>query len=99
MVNKWPFKSRTMARAARTAFGSPSMAKGTPASGGREPRTNVIKGLGDATAAPRFRSTASSSLVRAPLEWSATLLLQAALVIRDAAALGIAASGTQNQII
>src|SRR5258708_440397 len=99
MVNEWPFKSRTMARAARTALGSPSMANGTWASEAREPRTNVIKGCTDATAAPRFRSAVSSSLVRAPLEWSATLPLQSAALDRDAAAPAMAPSGTQNQII
>ncbi len=54
------------------------MANGTPASDGRDPRTNVISGCTDATAAPRRRSTASSSLVSAPLECSATLPFQSA---------------------
>ena len=73
------------------------MANGTPASGGREPRTNVIIGCTDATVAPRFRSTASSSLVRAPLECSATLPFHSAAPASDSAAPAIAPSGTQNQ--
>ncbi len=86
-----------MARAACAAFGLPSMANGTPASDGREPRTNVISGCTEATAAPRSRSTASSSLVSAPLECSASLPFQSAAFVRDAAALAIVPSGTQNQ--
>ena len=39
-------------------------------------RTNVISGCTDATAAPRLRNAASSSLVSAPLECSATLPFQ-----------------------
>ena len=48
--------SSTTRRATRTAAASPSSANGTPASEGREPRTNVISGCTDATAAPRLRS-------------------------------------------
>src|SRR6202040_4455530 len=69
-----------------------------PASDGRDPCTNVIKGCPDATAAPRRRSPLSSSLVSAPLECSATLPFQSAAPVREAAALAIALSGTQNQI-
>jgi hypothetical protein len=88
-----------MARAARTAFGLPSRANGTPASEGRDPRTNVISGWPDATVAPRSRSTPSSSLVRAPLECNATLFFQSAAPAMALAASAIAPSGTQNQTI
>jgi hypothetical protein len=99
MANGCPPNRRTMARAARTALGSPSIANDTPASDGREPRTNVIRGCTEATAAPRFCSLTSSSPVSAPLECSATLPCQSAAAVRDAAAPAIAPSGTQNQTI
>src|SRR6267154_623495 len=88
-----------MARAARTAFRSPSMANGTSESGGREPRTKVINGWTEATVAACLRNTSSASLVRAPLECSATFPFQSAAPIKDRAALAIAPSGTQNQTI
>ena len=99
MANGCPRKFRTMARAARTAFGVPSRANGTPASGGRDPRTNVMSGCTDATAAPCSRRTRSTSLVSAPLECSATLPFQSDSLARASAASAIAPSGTQNQTI
>ena len=101
-----------MRRATRTAESSPSIANATPASEGRDPRTNVIMGCTDATAAPRLRKTSSSSLASAPLECSATSPFQfrarPVLVLAFFADPGcdakapadrrISESGTQNQI-
>src|SRR5947207_3188386 len=66
-----PPRLRTIRRAARIAAGSPSIANETPASDGRDPRTNVISGCTDATAAPLLRSGSRISLPNAPLECSA----------------------------
>jgi hypothetical protein len=87
-----------MRRAVRWAAASPSIAKGTPTSDGREPRTNVIKGCADATVAPRRRRAPNSSLVRTPLECSATIPFQLPFVAKTCALEAISRSGTQNQI-
>src|SRR5271167_1055299 len=93
-----PPTSRTTRRPTRTAAASPSSTNGTPASEGREPRTNVISGCTDATVAPRLRKTANASLVRAPLECNTTLPFQSTVPASDRAAQAISASGIQNQI-
>src|ERR1039457_2639034 len=87
-----------MRRATRSATASPSTANGTPASAGCERRTNVIIGCTDATAPPRLRRSASSSLVSAPLECNATLPFHSSCVAADSAARTTSASGTQNHI-
>ncbi len=86
-----------MARAIRNARASPSTANGTSFSEGREPRTKVIMGCTDATAAPASRNRSSSAAASAPLECSATRPFQSAAAARDSAAPAIALSGTQNQ--
>ena len=86
-----------MRRATRTAAASPSSANGTSFSEGCEPRTNVIRGCTEATAAPRLRNEASSSLPSAPLECNATLPFHSICFAIDSAAAAIAESGTQNQ--
>lgn len=86
-----------MRRATRTAAASPSSANGTSFSEGCEPRTNVIRGCTEATAAPRLRNEASSSLPSAPLECNATLPFHSICFEIDSAAAAIAESGTQNQ--
>jgi hypothetical protein len=91
-----------MARPARTAAASPSIAKGTPASDRDEPvrddpATNVIIGCTEATCAPRRRSAANSSLASAPLECNATLPFQSAFCASERAASAMESSGTQNQ--
>src|SRR5579863_3879857 len=73
------------------------MANGTPASEGREPRTNVINGCTDATDAPCLRSALNSSLASAPLECRATLPFHRILFAHVDAVRPISASGTQNQ--
>ncbi len=86
-----------IARAVRTALASPSTANGTPASEGWDPRTKVINGCTEATAAPRLRRTSSTSLVKAPLECNATLPFQSTAFASNRAASRISPSGTQNQ--
>ncbi len=62
------------------------------------PRTNVINGCTDATAAPRLRNPSSSSLESAPLECNAILPFHSTFPASDFAAPAMAESGTQNQI-
>ena len=90
-------RSFTTLRAALTAAGSPSTAKGTSSSEGADPRTKVISGCTEATAAPRSRKPRSSSLANAPLECSATLPRQSTASESCRAAPAISRSGTQNQ--
>jgi len=82
----------------RKAASSPSIANGTPASNGLDPRTNVISGCTEATLAPRLCSDPNSSLPSAPLECNATLPFQSTLAASDFAACEISESGTQNHI-
>src|SRR5271166_509730 len=90
-----------MARLARTAAASPSMANGTPASehdpAWDDPATNVIIGCTDATCAPHLRNTANSSLGSAPLECKTTPPFQSPFCANESPTLAIASSGTQNQ--
>src|ERR1700733_16278398 len=81
----------------RAAFGSPSLGKGTPASVGFDPFTNVISGCTEATDAPHRRRDDSSSLVNAPLECRAIFPFQSPLFASNRATSRIAASGTHNQ--
>lgn len=92
-----PPRSLTICFAIRAAPGSASIANGTPWNDGRDPRTNVISGCTEATAAPLRRKISSSSLVRAPLECTAIRPAQEMALARRSAALPISPSGTQNQ--
>src|ERR1700746_1438475 len=71
------------------------MANGTPANDGRDPRTNVMKGCTDATEAPLARRGCNTSLLRTPLECSATFPFPSNRLAREAAACAVAVSGTQ----
>ena len=75
----FPPRSFTRRRATRNAAASPSTANETPASEGLESRTKVINGCTEPTAIPCSRSAASSSLLSAPLECSATRFLDPSL--------------------
>src|ERR1019366_4144076 len=91
-----PPRSSTPPPPPRPPAPAPSIAKGTPRSEGRDRRTNVISGCTDATAAPRLRNAASSSLPSAPLECTATLPFHSIVGASNRAADAMAASGTQN---